>query len=360
MAPPFIPREGLLTLDGLVVLLKHTLFSPTITLPLLAALKLTPFGRDLLSTYPALQNLQYLAALGCAGRLNRLLSWGAQNNWTRATFRPSSEIVVVTGGSSGIGAELVKELIAAPTGPLKAIVVLDLQPLPAEFADVANVHYVHVNLADTESINAACADIKARIGDPTVLVNNAGVCIGAPLLSATSNPGLVFAINAVAHYTLIQQFLPAMVAANHGHIVTVASVGALVQAAQMVDYNASKAAAYSFHEGLRLELRHRYDARRVRTTLVSVSHVKTPLFEGYSPGPRSAAFTMPSLEPKTVAEAIAGQIWRAESAQIVLPRLFNVMGGVRGWPHWMQEAVRGRTRENMRGFRGKQVMAKEE
>jgi len=58
-----------------------------------------------------------------------------------------------------------------------------------------------------------------------------------------------FNVNTLSHYFLAQEFLPSMVRANHGMVVTVASAAAYITAPRMVDYSASKAAALAFHEG---------------------------------------------------------------------------------------------------------------
>lgn len=125
------------------MILKRTLFNPTLTLPLYLALQYTDQGRAALATlsirYPKFfARLKLLVALGAVGRVNSWLSRGALNNWKKDTFRPGSEIVVVTGGSSGIGLSTVKELVAR--GGIKAIVVLDVQELPEKLGESPSAH----------------------------------------------------------------------------------------------------------------------------------------------------------------------------------------------------------------------------
>src|SRR5690606_38857795 len=144
------------------------------------------------------------------------------------------------------------------------------------------------------------------IGAPTVLVNNAGVCRGKTVLEATpADLNLVYNVNVLSHFYLAQEFLPSMISSNHGHIITVAFIGAYVQAPKMVDYNSSKAAVLSFHEGLGLELKHTYKADKVRTTLVTQGYARTPLFQGYK---QNSTFFLPSLEPETVSDAIVDAV----------------------------------------------------
>ena len=128
--------------------------------------------------------------------------------------------------------------------------------------------YFACDLASPSSISAACAAIRSSLGDPTVLINNAGICKGKTILDTTeADLRLTFGVNSFSHYFLAHQFLPSMVANNHGMIVTVASLAAYVCAPSLVDYASSKAAALSFHEGLSAEL-----ARDRKSTRLNSSH----------------------------------------------------------------------------------------
>lgn len=158
-----------------------------------------------------------------------------------------------------------------------------------------------------------------------MLINNAGICRGKTILDATERDiALTFAVNTTAHFLLTKAFLPSMIAADHGHIVTVASIGGFVQAPRMVDYNASKAAAVAFHEGLGLELKYKYNALKVRTTMVAQGLVNTPLFEGFK---NDSKFMLPELLPETLAEAIVERVWTAQGGQVVLPKAYNMLMG---------------------------------
>lgn len=47
-----------------------------------------------------------------------------------------------------------------------------------------------------------------------------------------------------------------------------------------------------------------------------------------------------TMEPGTVADAIVAQVLKGESAQLILPSRLIPAAGLRGWPSWLQEAVR--------------------
>jgi short-subunit dehydrogenase len=118
-----------------------------------------------------------------------------------------------------------------------------------------------------DHIKKVVSRIRSEHGDPTVLINNAGVQSNKPILELTHDRiHSVFDLNIISDFLLVKEFLPAMISNNHGHIVTVASLASFTTRAINVDYACTKAAALAFHEGLGQELRHIYHAPGVRTT----------------------------------------------------------------------------------------------
>jgi short-subunit dehydrogenase len=182
-----------------------------------------------------------------------------------------------------------------------------------------------------------------------VLINNAGVARGKTILESTEKDiNLTFKVNTFAHYYLAQQFLPHMIAHNHGMIVTVASLAGYVSAPGMVDYASSKAAAVSFHEGLTSELVTHYKAPKVRTVLMCQNYTRTALFEG---------FDGKALFPETVAEEIVKAVLGGKSMHMLLPEsAWLVAPKLRSLPLWMQYGLRKRMDNMMRNWKGRQVV----
>lgn len=197
-------------------------------------------------------------------------------------------------------------------------------------------------------------EIRARVGDPTVLINNAGVVSGRTLLDSSERDiRFTFDVNTFAHYWMVREFLPAMCRANHGMVVTVASVAAWVTVPSMVDYAASKAAAHAFHEGLVAELATKYGARKVRAVLVNQGFTKTALFTGYH---NDSPFLMPALEPETVAEAIVKQVLSGRSGQVICPAMGNTLASLAAMPPWYQTRLRVKNVTIMEKFAGRKVV----
>ena len=121
-------------------------------------------------------------------------------------------------------------------------------------------------MTDTKAIRVAAEKLRNEVGLPTVLVNNAGVGNVRGILDGTEEETRhTFDVNVMAHFNMLREFLPAMIKANHGHVVNIASMASYVTIADNTDYSCSKAALLALHEGLGQEIRWRHNAPNVRT-----------------------------------------------------------------------------------------------
>lgn len=173
-----------------------------------------------------------------------------------------------------------------------------------------------VDVSNRDTVYRAALEAREAVAPRhvAILVNNAGVAGGGRFLEIEDSRVLAtFQVNALAQVWTCKAFLPAMLEAGWGHIVTVASMAGLLPCPGMVDYSASKAAAVAFTEGLRRELRE-WHGSSVRTSLVCPAHIKTPLFQGFK-----QAF-LPSLEPDYVAGHILDCV-RYSKEMVTLPQI---------------------------------------
>ncbi|KAL8642728.1 MAG: hypothetical protein Q9228_000613 [Teloschistes exilis] len=254
----WLPREGF-TADVLLRLFRNTTLNPTLTLPLYLLSLYTGQGRKLTQGHEvAFNRFKVLVYLGVIRWLNDLLSTAALNNWTSSKYEWSKELVVVTGGSGGIGKSIA--LLLAEKGA--TIAILDVQPLT--FEPPPNIHFYSCDITSESAVSTTASSIRSTFGNPTILINNAGIAIGRSLLSTTeASVQKVFDVNILSHFRLVREFVPAMVAANHGTVVTIASIASAVPAPQIVPYSCTKSAAVALHEGLAAELNVRYNAPKV-------------------------------------------------------------------------------------------------
>lgn len=135
-----------------------------------------------------------------------------------------------------------------------------------------------------------------------------------------------------------------MLSARHGHIVTLASLSSYVTTPGVVDYCASKSAVLALHEGLTCELHHRYPSgRTILTTSVHPTFARTALTGTWTEKLKGQKV----LEPEEVADAVVRQVM-GEGGQIYLPGGFAGVAGIRGWPVWLAEWLRGRVETAVR------------
>lgn len=266
---PHVPHEGI-TVEFLFEPLRTILLQPVLTTALFVAIQRSPqFFADLLSQvterislFHVERGLQIFIGLGLAYRGSRLLNRLALNNWTSdRTWDWNKEIVAITGGSSGIGADVVRKLSDKGIKVVSLDIQKPVDPLPK------NAHFFQTDVTSPESLREVAKKVRKTVGDPTVLINNAGIGTGQTILS--EDEGVLkktMEVNTIAHFWTTREFLPSIAKNNHGHVITVASMASFVAIASNVAYSCSKASAMAFHEGLRQELKHRFKAPKVRTT----------------------------------------------------------------------------------------------
>lgn len=156
--------------------------------------------------------------------------------------------VLITGGTSGIGAALVETLsdkgytiLATSRNPDR---ILDSQRVPG-------VQYLRLDLSDADSIAA----LKKRVESVDVLVNNAGESQSGPFEELPAEAiDRVFATNVFGPLQLSQLVLPHMRRRGHGRIVMVGSMLASFPLAHRSSYVAAKAAMRGFATAARQEL----------------------------------------------------------------------------------------------------------
>jgi NAD(P)-dependent dehydrogenase (short-subunit alcohol dehydrogenase family) len=153
-----------------------------------------------------------------------------------------------------------------------------------------------------------------QLGTPTILINNAAIVNGKPLIDLSLDEiDRNFRVNLLSHFYTIKTFLPGMIRAKQGTIVTISSVIGQIGAAQLTDYAAAKAGITALHKSLAAELK---STPEIKTILVSPGQLSTPLFNGVQT-PNS--FFAPVLEPVDVAKEVIAAIDSGSSAVNVLP-----------------------------------------
>ncbi|KFP71475.1 Epidermal retinol dehydrogenase 2, partial [Acanthisitta chloris] len=171
----------------------------------------------------------------------------------------SGEIVLITGAGSGIG-----RLLSLKFANLGATVVLwdiNQEGLKetvrlARRNGTVRVHSYICDCSKRQDVYRVADQVKKEVGDVSILVNNAGIVTGKRFVdSPDSLAEKSMEVNTVAHFWTYKAFLPAMIATNHGHLVSIASSAGLFGVNRLADYCASKFAAVGFAESIDLEMR---------------------------------------------------------------------------------------------------------
>ncbi|EEU35734.1 uncharacterized protein NECHADRAFT_94746 [Fusarium vanettenii 77-13-4] len=245
------------------------------------------------------------------------------------------EVAVVTGGCGGIGRELVIGLIHKQV----KVAILDVIPLPDDMTGHPLILYAKTDITSAAAIAEAAATIRKTFGNPTILINNAGVAAPHTILETPAEfLPKIFGVNAIALWLLTKEFLPSMIKENKGQVVTTSSVTAYMALPRMVDYCASKAASLTFHEGLNTELKTKYKANGIITTIVQPSWVRTPMSPDNADEIERRDGKM--LSPQEVAGRTLKQVFARRGGQLILPDNMSFFSTIKGWPNWLQELLR--------------------
>jgi NAD(P)-dependent dehydrogenase (short-subunit alcohol dehydrogenase family) len=200
---------------------------------------------------------------------------------------PGKPVAVVTGVSSGIGAEVARGLSAAGYRVFGAS-----RSTPTE--SVRGVEHLTLDVDDDASVAAALAEVDREAGRIDLLVNNAGyLCAGAVEEVTLEDARAQFETNYFGVVRMTTAVLPGMRAQGSGHIITISSLAGLVPVPFWGHYNASKHAV----EGLMETLRHEVRPFGIQVAMVEPGNIKTLLYarpqargiEAYD-GPRGRAF----------------------------------------------------------------------
>ncbi|NXC63624.1 RDHE2 dehydrogenase, partial [Aleadryas rufinucha] len=236
----------------------------------------------------------------------------------------SGEIVLITGAGSGIG-----RLLAVKFASLGATLVLwDINQEGLNYTvrlakenGAGRVHSYICDCSKRQDVYRVADQVKKEVGDVSILINNAGIVTGKRFLD--SPDALIektMEVNTMAHFWTYKAFLPAMVAANHGHLVSIASSAGLVGVNKLSDYCASKFAAVGFAESIDMELR-TLRKTGVKTTIVCPYIINTGMFDGVKTKWPSV---LPILDPNYVAERIITAV-RQNQEMLMMPRIIYVL-----------------------------------
>jgi 2-hydroxycyclohexanecarboxyl-CoA dehydrogenase len=186
-------------------------------------------------------------------------------------------VAVVTGGGSGIGRAIARRL--AEDGLTVAVLDLNASAADEVAAElVAAGHtakgYGDVDVSDRAKVNAAMEQVRAELGPPLVLVNNAGLQGFDRFLSITDETwNRIMAVNLNGPFYCCQAVLPDMIEAGWGRIVNISSSSAQSGQPMMTHYVSSKAALIGLTKALALE----FGSKGITVNTIPPGFIDTPM-----------------------------------------------------------------------------------
>jgi NAD(P)-dependent dehydrogenase (short-subunit alcohol dehydrogenase family) len=196
-------------------------------------------------------------------------------------------VVLVTGGSRGIG-RAVAEAFAAAGATVAIHYRANDTAAQAVLGTMAGEGHIAVaaDLADPDAVARLVDDVVSRLGRIDVLVNNAGVYDAHPVLDTPyeewqASWWRTIATNLVGAANLIHRVVPHMIAVDGGRIVNVSSRGAFRGEPDHAAYGASKAGLNSLGQSMAQALA----PHHVYVTTVAPGFVETDMAAPYLDGP---------------------------------------------------------------------------
>ena len=214
--------------------------------------------------------------------------------------RIGGKVVLITGGSSGIGRATAEKVAAA--GATTIIVARGEEEL-FKTRDELNaaggkVFAYTADLSDMASCDALVKTVQEAHGAVDVLVNNAGRSIRRSIelsYDRFHDFERTMQLNYFGCLRLIMGFLPGMIERRRGHIINISSIGVLANSPRFSAYVASKAALDAFSRCAQGEL----SGKGISFTTINMPLVRTPMI-----APTKMYDSVPTLSPDEAADLV--------------------------------------------------------
>jgi NAD(P)-dependent dehydrogenase (short-subunit alcohol dehydrogenase family) len=244
----------------------------------------------------------------------------------------SPEVVVITGGSAGVGRATAREF--ARRGARIGLLARGRDGLEGALRDVEALGgrglVLEADVANAAQVEEAAAVVEERLGPIDIWVNNAMLSVFSPVAQMTADE--YRRVTEVTYLGVVHGTLSAlsrMRPRDHGTIVQIGSALAYRAIPLQSAYCAAKHAVQGFTESLRTELLH--DRSNVHLTMVQLPALNTPQFDWVkSRLPHRAQPVPPIFQPEVAARAIHwASHQRRREVYVGWPTVKAILGGAR-------------------------------
>ena len=218
--------------------------------------------------------------------------------------RVKGKVVLITGGSAGIGRAAAEKVAAA--GAKTILVARGEEELIATRDELraagGDVHAYQADLSDMAACDELVATVLKDHGHVDVLVNNAGRSIRRSISLSYDrfhDFERTMQLNYFGSLRLIMGFLPSMTERRRGHVINISSIGVLASSPRFSAYVASKAALDAFSRCAQAE----FSAQNIAFTTINMPLVRTKMI-----GPTKIYDSVPTLTPDEAADMIVEAI----------------------------------------------------
>ncbi|GAC1481506.1 MAG: SDR family NAD(P)-dependent oxidoreductase [Candidatus Dormibacteria bacterium] len=191
----------------------------------------------------------------------------------------SGRLALVTGGGRGIGRAT--GIALALAGADVAVVARSRAELEETAEAVRRLgrrgEGFVCDVSKRPEVDETLARVRKSLGDPVILVNNAGIAAGAKLADTTDELWeQTLRVNVTGAFYWTRAMMPLMLEAGWGRVINVASIAARAAAPYMVAYAASKHALLGLTRAVAAEVA----SRGITVNAVCPGYVDTPMTEG--------------------------------------------------------------------------------
>lgn len=236
-----------------------------------------------------------------------------------------SRTVLITGGVTGIGEATSRLLLSKG---YKVAATYHNRRASKELTDFGDSFAeIHCELSDTESVNAAVAQVTERFGPVEILIANAGITDDTLLLRMSEESwSKVIDTNLTGAFRLTKAVMPQMVRARWGRMIFITSVIAAMGGPGQANYAASKAGLIGFARSVAREV----STRNVTANVVAPGAVMTALTEVVAEKRMADMISAIPMQRVATAAEIAGPIafLASEEASYVTGAVLTVDGGI--------------------------------